>query len=1146
MLEHLPTQKVPVVTNYRIIIINQNNYKSMKKILFRRLFVSFPQYKKLLKIMKLTVLLILVGTLVLNAATTYSQETKISLILNNVKIKEVLQEIKKKSDFSFWYSNNELNDKIHITLAVKDQTIDKILDIALRNQNLVYEIKDKFILIYKSSGQNNNQGTTASQQKKIIGIVTDAATGETISGAIVHIEGTSIGVVTDGNGKFSLDIPKPNSVVVVSFLGYNPARITVNGQTSINIKLVPDITKLDEVVVVGYGTTKKSDLTGSISSISTDKFAQQNVSRIDQALQGRTTGVQVTNVGGAPGGDVRIRIRGVNSALGSNDPLYVVDGFVGADFTLVNPNDIESIQVLKDAASTAIYGSRGSNGVIIVTTKKGKKGSVQFNYQGQIGLSTVVNKFNLMNAADFAQVVNEKNAAIGLGPAYTQTQINGYKENGGTDWQKEIYRTALTNEHQLGIMGGTDKTTFLVSGNALNQEGIVKNSSYDRYMLRSNLTTQLNDKLSFRINLTGSSMVNENSQIQSGTGNPLVQALAWAPTTPVYDANGNFTLNDPVGSLKSNPVALRVDRDSRVERSSANAIGGLRYEFIKGLALDLQYAVNYLHQETKTFNGNYVTNFTPTASIASIKQMTLQGTNSLSFNRVINGVHSINAVAVFETQQFTQNSFNANSSGLKFPDLKYDNLAQAATFTVGSDFSKWTLMSFLGRVNYTFREKYLLSVSIRRDGSSKFQSNNKYSTFPALAVGWNLTNEDFIKKINLFSLLKVRASWGWTGSQAIQPYATESTYSSINMAFNNNNLTSGIRLGNPGNRDLKWETTEQKDIGAEIGLFKGRLTAEFDYFIKNTTDLLLNRPLPSYAGGGVYASNVGEIENKGWEFSLGGTLVDLKNFKWKSDFNISGVENTVVSLGGIADMIFTGSNVGAAYSTQSEFVYQPGKPLGSYWGLRYLGTWKPNEAAAAAKFGMAPGDAKYEDLDKNNVINNSDYQIIGCGLPKTTAGWNNTFTFKNITLNVFFQGVFGIDKLDYTRASALVASGDNRQATLVDIKDRYIPGVNETSNIPAFSKSNKTICQSTMFMENGDFIRLKNLSLAYNIPSSALWNLASVRVSLNATNLLTITKYKGLDPEASSVGSGSDLNQSIDYGAYPNAKTFTLGINITF
>jgi hypothetical protein len=400
--------------------------------------------------------------------------------------------------------------------------------------------------------------------------------------------------------------------------------------------------------------------------------------------------------------------------------------------------------------------------------------------------------------------------------------------------------------------------------------------------------------------------------------------------------------------------------------------------------------------------------------------------------------------------------------------------------------------------------------------------------------------------MDLFSNLKIRGSWGRTGSQAIQPYATQSTYSTAIVAFNNNSLTNGIVLGNPGNPNLKWETTTQADVGLEVGLFKGRLNIEADYFNKRTTDLLLNRPLPGYVGGGTYASNVGEMQNKGWELSVGGNILNTPSFNWSSNFNISNVQNKVISLGGVADMLFTGSNVGAAYSTQSEFVIVPGQALGSYWGLQYLGTWKPSQATEAARYHQVPGDSRYLDLNNDGAITSADYKIIGNGIPKTSLGWNNTFAYKGLTLNVFFQGILGVDKMNYSKAGAMTGSADARQVTLTDMRNRYIPGVNETSNIPAFSKTDIVYAQSSRFLENGNFVRLKNVSLSYVLPKSMIKDKIKVKVFVSATNLWTITKYTGIDPEASNVGSSSDVNQSIDYGAYPNAKVITGGLNLTF
>jgi TonB-linked SusC/RagA family outer membrane protein len=536
-----------------------------------------------------------------------------------------------------------------------------------------------------------------------------------------------------------------------------------------------------------------------------------------------------------------------------------------------------------------------------------------------------------------------------------------------------------------------------------------------------------------RLNITGSQQTNLNNGISGGTANPLVQALAWAPTTPVYDASGAITRSDPTGSIFTNPVALIYDRENRREVTLGNIVGGLRYEIVEGLYVDLQYAANYLNQQSKYYNGVIVTNGNPGAGQASSEQMTLQGTNSINYSHTFNNVHKIDAVGVFETQQYTSKDFNANGNTLLIPAMSYDNIGLANSYTIGSGFSKWTLLSLLGRVNYSFKDKYLVSASIRRDGSSKFRGDNRYSVFPSVALGWRISEEEFMQGQEIFSNLKLRASWGRTGSQAIGPYATQSTYSTIQTAFNNTGAQSGIQLGNPGNPNLKWETTEQTDVGLEVELLNGKVSLEGDYFIKNTSDLLLNRPIPGYAGGGSRAENIGEIQNKGWELALTVPVIKQNDFEWTTSFNISNVKNTVKSVGGIFPRFFTNSNVGAGMSTQSEFVYEPGQALGAYWGLVYQGTWKPEEAAQAALRGEKPGDSKYEDITGDNAITAADFQIIGSGIPTTTTGWNNTFIYKGFTLNIFFLGIFGADKLNYTRAAALAGGADSRQPILADI-----------------------------------------------------------------------------------------------------------------
>ena len=1093
---------------------------------------------KLFRIMRVTCFLMVLSIVHVLAGNAYSQNSRLSLNLRNVSAKAALQAIEDKTQFFFIYDASVVDVEKKVNVVVNNELLTDILDEIFEGTNVVYRINNRQIALTTESELMN-----AAQPISVSGRVTDSS-GIPLPGVSVVIKGTTAGVITDANGNFSLTNVPSDGTMQFSFVGMKLQEVAVNGQTTINVKLEEETIGLDEVVAIGYGTVKKSDLTGSLSSVSSDQFADQNVTRVDQVLQGRASGVQISNTVGAPGGDVRIRIRGANSVLGDNSPLFVVDGFVGVDYNMLNPSDIKSVEILKDAASTAIYGSRGANGVILVTTKNGAKdGKVTVDYQGSVSLSSVVKKYDVLSAAEFAETVNAKNQALGLDPYFSQAEIDGYRQNGGFDYQDAIFREAFSTQHQLSVSGGTNKTQYRISTNYLSQDGIINNSGYDRINFRTNFTSKYNDKLSFRFNVNGASTVGINTQARTGAGTPVVQALAWAPTTNPYDDNGGYKLSDPVGSIKTNPLAIIYDTENRNERTFANLVGGIKYEFIDGLSLDLQAGTDLTFRTTKNFSGNYASNYSPSASIENGKSVNIQTTSQLSYVKEINKKHSINAVAVFETQEYKYNYSNASASKLKFPALKYDNLAQAESFSVGSGYTKWTLLSYLARVNYSYMNKYMASVSVRNDGSSKFAEGHKFSTFPSAALAWNAGNEDFISDLGVFSKLKLRTSWGLTGSQAISPYATWSTYNTgIYYAFTTGDRTSGIQIGNPGNIDLKWETTEQKDLGLEAGFFKGRLNFELDYFIKDTRDLLLNQSVPYYAGGGSITSNVGKIRNEGWDLSIGGKIIANRNVTWESDFNFSKVKNTVKNLGE-ESRIFSQPNLNGL-NGQPEFIYAVGKPLGSFWGLKYLGPWKPSEAAEAAKFGQVPGDAHYENLDDNYVIDGDDYQIIGCGLPKTTLGWNNTVNVKQFVINVFFQGVFGIDKQNYTRALHLMASRDARQATLSEIKERYIPGVNETAYLPAFSTTSVLEPQSTMFLENGSYVRLKNLSIGYNLK---LKNVTNMKIYVSGTNLLTFTKYKGIDPESSNVGGGgSDINQSLDYGSYPNSRTFSFGVDLTF
>ncbi|MFY0653043.1 MAG: TonB-dependent receptor [Cyclobacteriaceae bacterium] len=1077
-------------------------------------------------------------------------EVQISVNTDQNDLINIIQEIETKTLFRFSYNKEDVKGLDNIVIENRNASVAEILTEISRESGLKFRQHNNNISISQLTKSDRRKQTSFEviEDIDISGKITDE-NGEGLPGASVVVKGTVNGTTTNLEGDYKLNVPS-DGIIVISFVGYTTQELEIGNRSVLDYQMQLDATQLEEIVVVGYGTQKKSDLTGSIATVGADDYKDQPVTRLDQILQGRTPGVNVTNSSGAPGGTVSIRIRGSNSITGSNEPLYVIDGFVGADFRDINAADIETIQVLKDASATAVYGSRGANGVILITTKTGTVGDPKLSFTARYSTSSLINRWDLMDAGTFAEVANQRADDLGSGRPYTDAEVSGFKSNGGTDWQDVLYRTASSQEYQLDYSGGNDKVSYFVSGNYLDQKGVVVNSNFKKYGLRMNVKSNITDKLkaTLRMNFTR----RETNNVNGGgdTSAPLAGPLTWAPTVDPYAADGSYTLSDPVSSIKPNPLELAMN-DNIGEDNTLLTYGSLNYEFIEGLTLDVALGISYSNSQGKGFNLN-LRGGNPSAFRGSYDNYRVQNTNNLTYTKVFNNVHNFTATAVVEHQTRKFDSFQVNAGTLLYPGLQYNNITLAASTVPQANTNKETIRSYIGRINYEYDGRYLVTASIRRDGSSKFRGDNIYSNFPSLALGWRLSEESFMASNDFISNLKLRGSWGKTGNQAIRVFGTLTSYStdafSSGAAFSNSALLPGITVGNPGNANLVWETTTQSNIGLDAEILQGRFGMSLDYFKKSTTDLLLDAALPGYAGGGSTLKNIGEVQNTGFEIGLTSIIIDNEDFKWSSNLNLSFLSNEVVAIDE-RDEIFQDGNVGTGLTNLPENVIRPGNSLVSYWGLNYLGTWKSSEASQAAAFGNVPGDSRYEDVNGDGVIGGDDYQIIGQGIPTKLYGWNNSLQYKNFTMNVFFQAMAGYDKWNLNYGTAIMANADAREAIHSDILNRWTSS-NET-DIPHFSQSDVGEIQSSRYIESGSFVRLKNLSVSYSLPKDVI-NGVGAQITLSGTNILTITDYKGLDPEAYSNNGDSNNDparsnvRGADGGSYPNSKTWTLGINFIF
>ena len=1001
---------------------------------------------------------------------------------------------------------------------------------------------------------------SANAQNVISGKVTDES-GETLIGATVSVQGTSIGAATDVDGNYSLTAA-PDAMLVISYTGYEPKNIPVNGQTNINITLVSDAQILDEVVVIGYGTVKKSDVTGSVSSVKSEDIQAFPLLNAGQALQGRAAGVAVqTQNGGEPGASISIRVRGSSSLNASSDPLVVVDGFVGAAFP--QQNDIESIEILKDASATAIYGSRGSGGVILVTTKKGKSGKSTVEFNSSFSSQQTTNRLDLLDASGFAQYQNMIRTNAGDAP-YAQGVEN-------TNWQDEIYRNGNTQNHQLSVSGGSDKVNYYISGTYFDQEGIVINSDFEKIQFLANVDAKVGNRLKVGISSIASRSEQNGVSTQSSGRDPLgsvngggddVVALAFrfSPDVGRFGADGSFSQN-PVGDAIENPwaVATQIRNETKTDNARTNMYADL--EIIEGLNFKTTLGYRTQNSTEGYFRPETFTLTPGGAFLESVKRTRFLNENYITYTRGL-GLGNITATAGHSYQKSTTEGLEAGARGLLNDSFEWYNLeaGEIDQRTVDSRFSESEIESIFGRLNFDWSDKYLITATVRRDGASNFAANNKYAVFPSVALGWKLSKEKFLIDNTTISNLKLRASYGLTGNQAIGPYESLATFDVQPPGQVGGDF--GVSLAREENPDLKWETSFQTNIGIDLGLFEDRIQFSADYYNIDTEDLLaVDRASNFYLGTTDLdvLRNVGSINNKGIELSLTSNNINKNDFRWTTNLNFSRNRSQVVELSSGTEIL--ASAAPGYFAGGNTYVLREGEAIGLFWGLDYQGVYQGGAIPAGTAVedrsldendNPILGEPLFTDLpDEEGVfdgrIDDNDRQIIGDPNSDFTFGITNNFTYKNFDLNIFFQGAVGGDI--YNLTAVQLFNGDSNGLT--DVLNSWTPQ-NTDTDIPRAAIRGRE--RSSRFVEDGSYVRLKNVAIGYTLPNRLLENVgfSSARISISAQNLLTFTNYSGLDPEVSYFGSGGESRgddnvvQGHDYGNYPNLSSITFGLNLKF
>lgn len=1103
-----------------------------------------PRFKQIFRIMRISTFLLMVCVFCSYAGNAHSQNAKVSIHMNNVKLDKILNEIENQTDYLFIYNNQVDINKI-TSVKVKNEAVAQVLDRILSGTGINYELEGTHIILTTEAIKDLH---AQQQAKTVTGTVTDVS-GEPIIGANIRIKGTTTGTITDIDGNFSIEA-KPQSVIEVSYIGYLTQETVINNQKSIRFLLKEDTKTLDEVVVIGYGVQKKADLTGSVANINTEKLNTQSNANIGQALQGKIAGVDIVSQGGAPGSGTRIMVRGIGT-LNNASPLYIVDGMYMNSIDHINPNDIASIDVLKDASSAAIYGSRAANSVIIVTTKEGSntEGKPIIDLSVNLGISTASKFLDMLDAKGWAEVTTIARQAIGKPALDMATDLANKPDN---DWQDIMFRPALMQNYNLAVKGGGKYSTYYTGLGYFNQDGIVKGTNYQRYNIQSK-NDYKRGIFSAGTNLI-ISFSHDKPLHQELRGGMIGTILQSVPTLEKYDDTREGGYGGTYGDVVNIPHPLAIIDDNIMDRYNENVkiFANLyaQIELFKGLKYKLNLTPDFSFERYKNYLNKYdfglATNSITQLTERQRRRRNILVENLLTFDRTF-GEHKISALAGYTYQDSRFRHIQAYGEGLPQGLEEID----AATTNRSNEGNSWrsVLTSILGRVFYSYQNKYLFTATIRRDGSSKFGKNNRYGYFPSFSLGWNVAEEKFMENVHWLDQLKLRGGYGVLGNQEIDNYQYSSTITTgINYPDGNGGLLQGAFPKNFANPDIKWEETAMTNVGIDFMAFNNRLSLTADYYVKNTKDILLTVPIPISSGGANDPiRNAGKIRNNGFEFNLG--WMDQPNPDISYGINLIGSfnKNKVIAMGSESGSIKGGSTNQNITTSETKAGY----PIGGYWLISTAGYFNSQEEVDAyAKDGKKiqpaaePGDIKFVDANNDGVINDDDRVFQGSPFPDFTFALNGNMRYKNFDLSIGLQGVLGNKIYNATRQTLEdVTKGSNFLASCLD----YWTPENKNASHPRLTwddPNRNTRAESDRYLENGSYLRLRSVQLGYTFPQT--WFKGAIqhaRVYINAENLFTITSYSGYSPD---VNADNANYRGFDNFIYPTNRTFMLGLNVTF